>query len=186
MLLWSLAQTLITDPGRVPIYWGFYMGDPDSKRKRYCLMCNVFKPDRCHHCSSCNRCVLNMDHHCPWVNNCIGFWNRKYFILLLFYTLCSLYYYVVTMFFPIIDTVYWHINAFNAKFNLKEFSINFLIDATYIFAIFLIVILSKFTYFHLSLILKNMTTLESLEHKGTNYESVVILYSSFYFINYDK
>jgi hypothetical protein len=57
--------------------WGFHLGDNENKRRRYCLMCNVFKPERCHHCSACNRCVLNMDHHCPWINNCVGFWNRK-------------------------------------------------------------------------------------------------------------
>jgi palmitoyltransferase len=60
-------------------------------------MCNVFKPERCHHCSQCNRCVLNMDHHCPWINNCVGFWNRKYFMLLLFYTCASTYFVVTTL-----------------------------------------------------------------------------------------
>ena len=76
---------------------GFYFGDSESKRRRYCLMCNVFKPERCHHCSACNRCVLNMDHHCPWINNCVGFWNRKYFTLLLIYVFCTSYYVFFTM-----------------------------------------------------------------------------------------
>ena len=49
------------------------------KKRRYCLMCNVFKPERCHHCSACNRCVLNMDHHCPWINNCVGLNNHVFF-----------------------------------------------------------------------------------------------------------
>jgi len=103
-LIWSLLTTMFTDPGQVPAFWGFHFGDHESKRKRYCLMCNVFKPERCHHCSTCGRCVLNMDHHCPWVNNCIGFWNRKPFILLLVYVLLISYYSCV---FFLIDIVPW-------------------------------------------------------------------------------
>lgn len=64
LLMWSFIHSSISEPGVVPPYWGFYMGDSEYKRKRYCLLCHVFKPDRCHHCSICNRCVLNMDHHC--------------------------------------------------------------------------------------------------------------------------
>ena len=79
------------------------MGDEDFKRKRYCLICNVFKPERCHHCSACNRCVLNMDHHCPWINNCIGFWNRKHFILLLIYTWITSIFTSITMALPLYD-----------------------------------------------------------------------------------
>ena len=150
------------------------MGDPESKRKRYCLMCNVFKPDRCHHCSACNRCVLNMDHHCPWVNNCIGFWNRKFFLLLLFYTILSLIYYIITMGNYIVDTIYWHMEAYYKPIKLKEIIIVFLVDISYLLASFLALVLSRFAYFHLTLVRKNITTIESLEHKGTDYESLVI------------
>ena len=73
MLLWSLIRTIISDPGKVPVFWGFFLDDPESKKRRYCLICHIFKPERCHHCSTCARCVLNMDHHCPWINNCVGF-----------------------------------------------------------------------------------------------------------------
>merc|ERR1719420_1163071 len=88
-LLISFYQCIMTDPGVVPPNWGFYMGD-QSQRRRYCKMCNVWKPDRTHHCSICNRCILNMDHHCPWINNCVGFYNRKFFIQFLMYTHCCL------------------------------------------------------------------------------------------------
>ena len=64
LMLLSFFKAMITNPGLVPPLWGFYIGDSESKRRRYCLMCHVFKPERCHHCSTCNRCILNMDHHC--------------------------------------------------------------------------------------------------------------------------
>lgn len=60
LLAWSIIQTIRTDPGRVPIQWGFGLNNPTRK---YCLICHVYKPERTHHCSSCSRCVLNMDHH---------------------------------------------------------------------------------------------------------------------------
>lgn len=156
------------------------MGDPETKRKRYCLMCNLFKPDRCHHCSACNRCVLNMDHHCPWVNNCIGFWNRKYFLLLLFYVLCTLYYYILTMGYPFVQTIYWHIDAYKKNYDVAvmECIVVGLLEVSYLFALFLAFAITRFTNFHMILVRKNMTTIESLEHKGTNYDSMVLLRTS--------
>lgn len=52
---------------------------------RWCSVCEVWKPDRCHHCSSCRRCYLRMDHHCPWFATCIGFRNHKLFIQVMVY-----------------------------------------------------------------------------------------------------
>lgn len=62
------------------------MDEPEVRKKRYCMICHSFKPERCHHCSRCKKCILGMDHHCPWLGCCIGFFNRKHFILLLIYT----------------------------------------------------------------------------------------------------
>eukprot|EP00826_Nyctotherus_ovalis_P046314 TRINITY_DN5217_c0_g5_i1.p2 TRINITY_DN5217_c0_g5~~TRINITY_DN5217_c0_g5_i1.p2 ORF type:complete len:157 (+),score=18.40 TRINITY_DN5217_c0_g5_i1:420-890(+) len=151
------------------------MGDPENKRKRYCLMCNVFKPDRCHHCSTCNRCVLNMDHHCPWVNNCIGFWNRKHFLLLLFYGVGSLFIYILGVSGKFVETIQWYISLYYEvqPITVQELVMNVTVDVTYLFALFLTYTLTKFTHFHVTLVRRNSTTLESLENKGLDYENAV-------------
>ena len=170
LVIWTIYVTSKSDPGQVPLYWGFYIGDPDSKRTRYCLMCNVFKPLRCHHCSMCNRCVLNMDHHCPWINSCIGFYNRKFFIQMVFYL-------IITIFSTIIA------NSFSTYYLIKdiivnkkfEFNLKFTIQLFYILVYGIDVvmgfILSQFFKFHIKLILENKTTIETLDHKGKEFQS---------------
>jgi hypothetical protein len=29
LLVWSFIQTMTTDPGQVPVFWGFHLGDPE-------------------------------------------------------------------------------------------------------------------------------------------------------------
>jgi len=147
------------------------MGDPEHKRKRYCLMCNVFKPDRCHHCSACNRCVLNMDHNCPWINNCIGFWNRKFFVLLLVYGVLLIYIYILGTFNEFIKTLFWHATVAYNHVEPSEIVRVGLIEISFLFGIFLGIIITFFTRFHFRLVIKNISTLESLEKKTINFES---------------
>ena len=45
LLAGSLYMTSKTNPGTTPVYWGFHIGDEDFKKKRYCLLCQVFKPE---------------------------------------------------------------------------------------------------------------------------------------------
>jgi uncharacterized membrane protein YqiK len=44
MVVWAMIQSIISDPGRVPIYWGFFAEESDNRKRRYCLLCHSFKP----------------------------------------------------------------------------------------------------------------------------------------------
>jgi len=143
-------------------------------------MCNVFKPERCHHCSACNRCVLNMDHHCPWINNCVGFWNRKYFLLLLFYVNLTIFYVLVFTLFDFIEAIKFDMDAYNnGKKNYQDADVtrHIIIQVVFIIIMMLGFLLSKFTKFHVDLAFQNKTTIENLDKKQKNFRSVVSLSS---------
>eukprot|EP00927_Polykrikos_kofoidii_P072552 TRINITY_DN68655_c0_g1_i1.p1 TRINITY_DN68655_c0_g1~~TRINITY_DN68655_c0_g1_i1.p1 ORF type:complete len:285 (+),score=39.05 TRINITY_DN68655_c0_g1_i1:241-1095(+) len=164
-LLLSFYQCIMTDPGVVPPNWGFYMGD-ETKRRRYCKMCNVWKPDRTHHCSICNRCILNMDHHCPWINNCVGFYNRKFFIQLLLYVYGSICVIIVS---TLVD-LYYRILALTRRSPHSSTTISFiglsiLIGLMFLMCLLLLITLTNFIKFHMKLVLDNYTTIENLERE---------------------
>ena len=167
LLIWSFITAMNTNPGDIPLYWGFYIGDEDFKRKRYCLICNAFKPERSHHCSVCNKCVLNMDHHCPWVDNCIGFYNRKYFFQLLFYTS------IITIYFDLSAAYFVYqiiMDIINKRLKYSKIIDTGIILVTYTFTLVFSFIITMFFKFHIGLIINNSTTIESLdkEHKEEN------------------
>ena len=167
LVVCAFLATMNTNPGEIPIYWGFYIGDDDNKRKRYCLICNAFKPERAHHCSVCNICILNMDHHCPWVNNCIGFYNRKFFMQLLFYVCFLVIYYDITGAYYVINII---INLFKKKFKWISFIHYAFVIIGYLTILIFTFIINIFFKFHVGLVLQNSTTIESLdkEHKVEN------------------
>ena len=166
LLAGSLYMTSKTNPGTTPVYWGFHIGDEDFKKKRYCLLCQVFKPERTHHCSICNLCILNMDHHCPWVDNCIGFYNKKFFIQLLCYFLlislglCITY---LPYSIDIIKLIY--------KIYKKEILDKTIENKYYFYLINNILLIGfsiidfNFLRFHIKLIKSNLTTIETLDNE---------------------
>lgn len=164
-LISSFYQCIMTDPGLVPPNWGFYMGD-ETKRRRYCKMCNVWKPDRTHHCSICNRCILNMDHHCPWINNCVGFYNRKFFIQLLAYVYASLAIVVLFMAPELYSRFSRLLHAQSQGTNVTMEWIQCIIITMALFmSLLLLCTLTNFIKFHMKLVLENYTTIENLERE---------------------
>jgi len=163
-LMAAFWQCIVTDPGVVPPNWGFYMGD-ETKRRRYCKMCNVWKPDRTHHCSICNRCILNMDHHCPWINNCVGFYNRKFFIQLLLYVYASLIVIVATSCVDLWDRMRTLTGRAKAAHDSWYVIASIIVLMAISMSILLLCTLTNFLKFHLKLVLENYTTIENLERE---------------------
>ncbi|KAF9913434.1 palmitoyltransferase for Vac8p [Lobosporangium transversale] len=139
-------------------------------RPRWCDICKIVKPDRCHHCSECDKCVLRMDHHCPWVRGCIGYNNHKFFYLFIFYaSVISVF--VVTTMIPMITSAVRRCEI-NSPLNGSDadghdtqprcvFNTHWPIMTAVAFLLGLLIV--SFTAAHTDYILKNRTTIESLQ-----------------------
>ncbi|QKX57855.1 uncharacterized protein TRUGW13939_04975 [Talaromyces rugulosus] len=123
---------------------------------RYCKKCQCSKPDRAHHCSSCKRCVLKMDHHCPWLATCVGLWNYKAFLLFLIYT--SIFCWVC---FGTASLWVWQEVLTEMTYIETLMPVNVILLA--IVGGIIGLVLTGFTAWHISLALRNLTTIESLE-----------------------
>lgn len=148
---------------------GTAMLRPDC-RYRYCTHCNVFKPDRAHHCSTCRECVLLMDHHCPFTgDSCIGFLNRKFFVLFLYYATlsCSL----VAFLTP--RTILQRLGTLDDRPTPAALIWVILIMMGYVFCAIHALALAPFSAFHTYLVLKNRTTIENSEPRSALHGDVL-------------
>ncbi|KAL7751885.1 palmitoyltransferase for Vac8p [Sorochytrium milnesiophthora] len=120
--------------------------------QRTCRKCSVPKPDR----RVCRRCILKMDHHCPWMNNCVGFGNYKFFFLFLSYAAL----YALVVFASVMPAVYTLMQI--DRYTDGDMQLVGLALASGLFSISLLC----FAGFHLSLILRNRTTIENLDQQN--------------------
>ncbi|KAH8696728.1 DHHC zinc finger membrane protein [Talaromyces proteolyticus] len=123
---------------------------------RFCKKCQCPKPDRTHHCSSCKRCVLKMDHHCPWLATCVGLRNYKAFLLFLIYTSVFCWVCFGTAGLWVWDEVLTEVSYIDTLM-----PVNVILLA--VIAGIIGLVLSGFTAWHISLAMRNVTTIESLE-----------------------
>jgi len=173
MLIFCYVKSILQHPGGIPDddpLWA-YTGDgrtdaqlvasinlqemKKSGDRRHCKWCGKYKPDRCHHCRVCRTCILKMDHHCPWIYNCVGFYNYKFFFLLLFYSVIDLNFMAMTMYDAVLAA--WDINT--------PFLKMFLVFFAEALCIFLSTLVTAFFIFHSWLMMKAMTTIEFCEKK---------------------
>lgn len=190
----SYLLTAIAVPGRVPLSWRpqNWQGDdnvpithpiPPSEviaagtsmlrsdgRYRFCIHCNIFKPDRTHHCSSCRECVLQMDHHCPFTGNCcVGLLNRKFFILFLYYATLSCF--LVASLTPY--TLIQHVLTFDVSVTPWSITWSVFLLMGYILCLLHAIALTPFSIFHTYLVLKNRTTIENQEPRQPSHLDVL-------------
>ncbi|KAE8355223.1 DHHC palmitoyltransferase-domain-containing protein [Aspergillus coremiiformis] len=167
----SYSVAVFTDPGsplsingrheysalpvtELPEYTSYTVNSTGGSR--FCKKCQCPKPDRAHHCSTCKRCVLKMDHHCPWLATCVGLHNYKAFLLFLIYT--SIFCWVD---FAVASSWIWTEVLNDTRYMDTILPVNVVLLA--ILGGIIGLVLSGFTVWHLSLAVRNLTTIESLE-----------------------
>jgi len=81
----SLYKTWKTSPGFVEPDWISKVSTDYYSKLPMCETCKVHRPPRSTHCKRLGKCVLRFDHYCPYTANAVGFYNHKFFILLVTY-----------------------------------------------------------------------------------------------------
>ena len=129
---------------------------------RTCARCNRIKPDRCHHCRLCDQCVLKMDHHCPWIANCVGFFNYKYFFLMVTYGMLALWVIMSTFWMALLVVLRDQDNSFMHAFG---------VTLVYLLCGVLCLALTLFWFFHIHLMVSATTTVEFCEKRTRTHDN---------------
>jgi len=99
-------MTWITEPGFVPPEWEQTQIESGTQERK-CDQCNRPKPPRSHHCRRCKTCILKMDHHCPWTNSCVGYYNYKYYLLILIHGTIGMCFVLITSVRSVYNNVFY-------------------------------------------------------------------------------
>ena len=165
-------KAMTTDPGSIPDTQSWLIpsdsnsegGEEEGKlaersRKglaRSCNHCKRKKPDRTHHCRQCNRCNLKMDHHCNWIANCVGYYNYKFFFLIVFYGSVALGLFAGTFWECVVVVLNdSESSTFKCLFTIMSYSLISLLSIAVI----------GFCGFHIWMMRNNYTTIEFCEKK---------------------
>lgn len=190
MVCLCYVLSVVVEPGSIPDTpeWAYTVESDealDSKlhsmqevkrtgERRHCKWCGKYKPDRTHHCRMTQACILKMDHYCPWIYNCVGFYNHKFFFLLLFYSVLDTNFIAFTMYESVARV------AANPD---TPFSEMFFVLFGETLAVFMAFAVSCFFFFHVWLMINALTTIEFCEKQSRKSGGYLSVYDQGFYGN---
>ncbi|WVW83945.1 hypothetical protein I302_105968 [Kwoniella bestiolae CBS 10118] len=170
----SLIASAFRDPGIIPRrldpdppmaqhddYWEAWPREIDVNGAKvsvkYCETCQSYRPPRSSHCRLCGNCVDGIDHHCSYLHSCVGKRNYfSFFVLLVSATISDIY---IIVFSAIHFSMLCHHD--NISFG-KALSESPGAAVSFLLGVLLILPIMFLLWYHLRLLLYNITTVEQI------------------------